>query len=164
MMPQAPLVWNGLRPGEIVTELQMAQDATVQFIGTIHTPWADPHACPKWGDEVDGPVCWINLHPRWQPALKGILAKDRLQLLYWLHLARRDLLQQSPRSDGETLGTFAIRSPLRPNPIASSHVRVIAIEGPLLSVRGLDCVNGTPLLDIKPEGAALKGDLSCPCA
>lgn len=91
------------------------------------------------------------LDPRWTPALKGVEIGDRLQVLYWMDRARRDLLTQSPRADGQTIGTFALRSPNRPNPIASSMVRLIAMEGPRLTVRGLDCVSGTPLLDIKPE-------------
>ncbi len=149
--------WNDLRPGEVAARPATRADATVQFIGTLRTPWPDRHACPKKGDEASGPVCWIELDPEWEPALKGVIAGDRLQLLYWMHLARRDLVHQSPRADGTTTGTFAIRSPVRPNPIASSFVRVIAVDGPTLSVRGLDCVDGTPLLDIKPEFGALQG-------
>lgn len=164
MTLQAAPLWNALRQGERATDAPLRRDAHLQFIGSIRTPWSEPHACPKWGDEAEGPVCWIELQPQWEPALKGILPKDRLQVLYWLHLSRRDLLQQSPRSNGETLGTFAIRSPLRPNPIASSYVRVIDIEGCTLSVRGLDCVDGTPLLDIKPEVGALRGKHPCPSA
>lgn len=60
-------------------------------------------------------------------------------------------MRQSPRSDGTTIGTFAIRSPLRPNPIAASLVRLVAVEGATLVVRGLDCLDGTPLIDIKPD-------------
>jgi tRNA (Thr-GGU) A37 N-methylase len=63
--------------------------------------------------------------------------------------ARRDLLVQAPR-EGAPAGTFALRSPMRPNPIASSIVAVTAIEDGTILVRGLDCLDGTPLLDIKP--------------
>lgn len=66
-----------------------------------------------------------------------------------MHEARRDLLTQSPRG-GATLGTFALRSPVRPNPIALSRVRLEGVEGGTLLVRGLDCLDGTPLVDIKP--------------
>jgi tRNA (Thr-GGU) A37 N-methylase len=54
-----------------------------------------------------------------------------------------------------TTGTFALRSPVRPNPIASSIVQLIAIDGTTLKVRGLDCLDGTPLIDLKPERDAL---------
>ena len=65
--------------------------------------------------------------------------------------ARRDLVLQSPRHDGSVTGTFALRSPVRPNPVASSVVVLLAREGTRLSVRGLDCLDGTPLIDLKPE-------------
>ena len=67
-----------------------------------------------------------------------------------MHRARRDLVRQTP-AGAETTGTFALRSPVRPNPIASSVVELVAIEGGTLQVRGLDCIDGTPLLDLKPE-------------
>lgn len=74
----------------------------------------------------------------------------RLQILYWLDESRRDLVTQcSHRADGPR-GTFALRSPVRPNPIASSEVVLLTLDGPVLSLRGLDCRDGTPLLDIKP--------------
>lgn len=76
---------------------------------------------------------------------------ERLEVLYWLDRARRDLVLQSPKSDGEVRGTFSIRSPVRPNPIGTSIVRLVGVEGPVLLVRGLDCFDGTPLLDIKPD-------------
>jgi tRNA (adenine37-N6)-methyltransferase len=72
-------------------------------------------------------------------------------VLYWLHEARRDLVRQSPADDGKTRGTFALRSPIRPNPIGISLVRLLARDGSTLSVRGLDCLDRTPLLDLKPE-------------
>jgi hypothetical protein len=72
------------------------------------------------------------------------------QPLSWRHLSRRDLLRQSPKHDVTKRGTFAIRSPLRPNPIGTGIVTFIGREGPVLAVRGLDCLDGTPLLDLKP--------------
>lgn len=140
-----------VRPGEDLTELPAARDAGLIFIGRIETPWTLRADCPRNGDPENGPDCRLILDPRWQPALRGVQAGDRLQILYWMDRARRDLLTQSPRNDGQTRGTFALRSPCRPNPIASSVVRLIALEGNCLVVRGLDCVAGTPLLDIKPS-------------
>lgn len=148
---------SDLRPGEVVGTLPNRADAQLQFIGRIRTPWAQTRDCPKRGDEVSGPVCQLMLEEGLAPALKGLAPGDRMIVLYWMHLARRDLLQQSPRSDGQTMGTFAIRSPIRPNPIALSYVRLLGIDGMILSVRGLDCVDGTPLLDIKSEFCALQG-------
>ena len=80
----------------------------------------------------------------------GIEAHQRLEVLYWMHLARRDLTLQNPKTRGELFGTFALRSPMRFNPIASSVVTLIRLEPSALVVRGLDCVDGTPVIDIRP--------------
>jgi tRNA (Thr-GGU) A37 N-methylase len=66
-------------------------------------------------------------------------------------MSRRDLVLQSPASDGTSRGTFSIRSPVRPNPIGTSIVTLAGREANTLLVRGLDCLDGTPLLDLKPE-------------
>lgn len=87
----------------------------------------------------------------WAPALAGIEDFEEIEVLYWLHLSRRDLLLQSPSDDGATRGTFSIRSPIRPNPIGTSAVTLLKREGRSLLVRGLDCLDGTPLIDLKPE-------------
>ena len=69
--------------------------------------------------------------------------------------ARRDLVVQAPRHHSEPRGTFALRSPVRPNPIAMSVVRLVRVEGTTLTVVGLDCLDGTPLIDIKPYFASV---------
>jgi tRNA (Thr-GGU) A37 N-methylase len=66
-------------------------------------------------------------------------------------MSRRDLVLQSPASDGKTRGVFSLRSPVRPNPIGTSIVGLVGREGSTLLVRGMDCLDGTPLLDLKPE-------------
>jgi len=144
-----------IRTGEQTAELPEARDAGLIFIGRIETPWSVRSDCPKRGDPESGPDCTLILDPRWIPARTGVAPGDTIQVLYWMDRARRDLLTQSPRDDGQTMGTFALRSSNRPNPIASSMVRLLAIDGARLTVRGLDCVSGTPLLDIKPD--ACKG-------
>jgi tRNA (adenine37-N6)-methyltransferase len=141
-----------LRPGELAVELPSATDAGLYFIGVIHTPWKSRRECPKRGDP-QGPLCTIDLDERWQKALAGITSHKRIQVLYWMNQARRDLVLQTP-FQRSTMGTFALRSPVRPNPIASSMVDLIGISGNTLQVRGLDCVDGTPLLDLKPEHGA----------
>jgi tRNA-Thr(GGU) m(6)t(6)A37 methyltransferase TsaA len=138
-----------LRPGEVAVAPPPQTDAGVFFIGTIRTPWRSRQDCPKRGSP-DGPPCSIVVDERWQAALTNIAGYRRIQVLYWMHQARRDLVLQTPLG-GETTGTFALRSPVRPNPIASSIVELVAIDGARLEVRGLDCVDGTPLLDLKPD-------------
>ncbi len=144
-------VEDAIRPGEVAVDLPAASDAGVYFIGRIRTPWTDRSQCPRRGDPEDGPVCRVEVDERWAGALDGVAGEQRLEILYWMHRSRRDLLRQSPRSDGTTRGTFSLRSPVRPNPIASSVVRLVGVEGSTLLVRGLDCLDGTPLLDIKPK-------------
>jgi tRNA-Thr(GGU) m(6)t(6)A37 methyltransferase TsaA len=143
---------NDLRPGEIAVELPAQTDAGLYFIGTIRTPWKTRQECPKRGSP-DGPVCSIVLDECWHQALTGLNNHKRIQVLYWMHRARRDLVLQTP-FQRPTMGTFALRSPVRPNPIASSLVELVAIEGMTLRVRGLDCLDGTPLIDLKPEHGA----------
>ncbi|MFN3994752.1 MAG: TrmO family methyltransferase [Tabrizicola flagellatus] len=86
-----------------------------------------------------------------RPLLAAVAERSVLQVIYWLHLARRDLALQSPRNDGGVLGTFSLRSPMRPNPLGISSVRLICVDGTGVTVRGLDCVDGTPLIDLKPD-------------
>lgn len=141
---------NDLRRNEVAVELPPATDAGLLFIGTIRTPWTTRPDCPRQG-RADGPVCRIELAEPWAAALDGIEAFARIEVLYWLHLSRRDLLRQSPASDGNTRGTFSLRSPIRPNPIGTSLVHLVVREGSVLLVRGLDCIDGTPLIDLKPD-------------
>ena len=144
---------SGIREHEISVDLPDADDAQLRFIGRIHTPWNKRTECPRQG-KFDGPICKVELFEPWGPALKGLEEYEHVELLYWLDQARRDLVVQNPSFDGKTFGTFALRSPVRPNPIGTSLVRLISIDGLTFSVRGLDCLNGTPLIDIKPDRRA----------
>jgi len=72
-------------------------------------------------------------------------------VIYWLHHSLRNLVLQSPKKNGLTRGTFSLRSPVRPNPIGTSIVRFVGIEGSTVLVRGLDCLDETPLIDLKPD-------------
>jgi len=139
-----------LRPGEVAAPLPSRFDEGLYFIGRIHTPFRERSECPRQGDPA-GPDCDIIVFEPWTAALEGLKPGDRLQLLYFMHLARRDLVRQLPHRAKLAKGTFALRSPVRPNAIASSVVELIDIDGGKLVVRGLDCLDGTPLLDIKPE-------------
>lgn len=139
-----------IRPGEVACALPGSFDAGLYFIGTIHTPWATRAECPRRGDPANGPACRIEIDPRWRAALAGVEGCETLQILYFMHQARRDLVLQTPKGR-RALGTFALRSPVRPNPIASSVVRLVAVEDCALLVRGLDCLDGTPLVDVKPH-------------
>jgi tRNA-Thr(GGU) m(6)t(6)A37 methyltransferase TsaA len=141
---------DALRPGEHSAALPPAEDAGLRFIGVIRTPFATRAECPRRGDAEAGPLCRIELAPAYAPALLAVERFARLEVLYWLHAARRDLLVQRPGEAAEPRGTFSLRSPLRPNPIGTAEVTLLRREGDTLVVRGLDCLDGTPLLDLKP--------------
>ncbi|MEX0752290.1 MAG: tRNA (N6-threonylcarbamoyladenosine(37)-N6)-methyltransferase TrmO [Xanthobacteraceae bacterium] len=143
----------GIRPGETAVELPEQPDAGVYFIGRIRTPWKTRDECPKNARESDA-VCRIEVDARWAKALKDVETCSHLIVLYWMDKARRDLAIQVPRHYGEARGTFALRSPARPNPIALSVARLLRVDGTILSVQGLDCLDGTPLIDIKPYFAS----------
>jgi tRNA (adenine37-N6)-methyltransferase len=152
------MVDHTTRPGELVVPLPDRTDARLVFIGRIRTPFATREDCPRQGRH-DGPVCRIEIDEPWRDGLKRLDAFEHVEVIYWMHQARRDLVLQSPKSNGETSGTFALRSPVRPNPIATSLVRLVGLElvGSKLGVvlvRGLDCLDGTPLLDLKPDRCA----------
>ena len=144
----------GIRPGEQAVALPETFDAQVYFIGRIRTPWRTRDDCPKNARESDA-VCTIEVDPRWTTALTGIETCSHLLVLYWMDRARRDLVLQAPRHYREPRGTFALRSPVRPNPIAASVVRLTKVDGTHLSVVGLDCLDGTPLIDLKPYFASV---------
>jgi len=143
----------GLREGEVAAVLPEEFDASLYYIGRIRTPWRRREDCPKNARGSDA-VCTVELDPRWAEGLKGLDTVSHVLLLYWMDQARRDLLLQSPRHYAERRGTFALRSPARPNPIAVSVARLVRIENNKLSVVGLDCLDNTPLLDIKPYFAS----------
>ena len=144
---------SGLREGEIAVELPEQFDAALFYIGRIRTPWRRREDCPKNPRETEA-VCTVVLDPRWGRGLQGLESVTHVVLLYWMDQARRDLVLQAPHHYSERRGTFALRSPVRPNPIAVSVARLVGIEGNTLSVIGLDCLDDTPLLDIKPYFAS----------
>ena len=138
-----------VRPGELAITLPERFDAQLYFLGRIRTPWKTRDECPK-NPRESAAVCTIEVDERWADGLMDIEGCTHLIVLYWMDRARRDLVVQVPRHVGEPRGTFALRSPVRPNPIALSVVRLIERKGSVLSIIGLDCLDGTALLDIKP--------------
>ncbi len=143
----------GPREGEISLQLPEAFDAGVYFIGRIRTPWGRREDCPKNAAESSA-LCTIELDARFEEGLEGVGTCTHLIALYWMDRAPRNLIRQRPRRYDEARGVFALRSPARPNPIALSVVELIRIEGTRLTVRGLDCLDGTPLIDLKPYFAS----------
>ncbi len=141
---------SDIRAGEVAVALPAGDDAGLTFIGRIHTPWTSRLETPRQGRR-DGPICRIEIFEPWVVALRGLETYASVEVIYWLHLSRRDLVLQSPKNDGQARGTFSLRSPVRPNPLGTSLASLVGIENNMVLVRGLDCLDGTPLLDIKPD-------------
>jgi len=143
------------RPGEEALTFDPATvvDGTVSFIGHLSTPWKKGH-CPKNLTEarsMGGPFR-VHIGEPYRRGLVGLGAGMPIILLYWLAAARRDLVVQAPKHRPEPTGTFTLRSPARPNPIALAVVTVLEIdlcEG-VLTIDACDAFDGTPLIDIKP--------------
>ena len=104
--------------------------------------------CPK-NIDFNGPICQLVLKEKFNNGLSGLKPDQKILVLYWFENVDRNELETSV-SDGGSIGTFALRSPNRPNPIVAATLPIESIENGVVSIRGLDCLNGTPLLDIKP--------------
>ncbi len=108
------------------------------------------------GDEVKDKdrISQIIIHDEFAEALDGIEEFSHLFVLFWLNQVSNEegLLKIHPRGrkDLPLLGVFATRTMLRPNPIGLTLVKLVKVEGNVLTVRGLDAFDGTPVLDIKP--------------
>lgn len=120
-------------------------------IGAVRSPLTDLASAPKQGDE-GAPEALIVLEAHVLPALEGIRVGDQVLVLTWLDRADRDVLSVHPRGDTARprTGVFATRSPHRPNPIGLHRVEVLAMNGRKIRVRGLEAVDATPVLDVKP--------------
>jgi tRNA-Thr(GGU) m(6)t(6)A37 methyltransferase TsaA len=140
---------SDIRPGEVTMELPASFDAGLYFIGRIRTPFKTRDDCPRNTAASDA-TGRVEVDPRFAAGLQDLKLYSHAILLYWMDEARRDLIQQVPGHLGHARGTFALRSPVRPNPIALAVVEILAIDGTSITVRKVDCVDGTPLLDIKP--------------
>ena len=120
-------------------------------IGVVSSPLTDPAAAPKQGSE-GAPDAWLVLEPGVAAGLDGMRPGDEIIVLTWLHRARRDVLRVHPRDDPSNpeRGVFTTRSADRPNPIGLHRVAVAAIDGARVRVRGLEAIDGTPVVDLKP--------------
>jgi tRNA-Thr(GGU) m(6)t(6)A37 methyltransferase TsaA len=120
-------------------------------IGRVESPLTDVATAPKQGDE-GAPEAWLVFEPAVAEGLRVLRPGDRVIVLTWLDRARRDVLRVHPRDDPSNpeTGVFGTRSADRPNPIGLHPVEILAVEGLRLHVRGLEAVDGTPVVDVKP--------------
>ena len=119
----------GIRDGEVAVELpgQVRCRRSISSAASAR-PGQQRKDCPKNARESDA-VCTVELDARWRDGLKDVETCSHLVLLYWMDKAPRNLVLQVPGHYGVQHGTFALRSPARPNPIAMSVVRLVGIEG-----------------------------------
>jgi len=120
-------------------------------IGFVESPLTELQAAPRQGDE-GSPDCWLIFNPDVRPALDGLRPGDDILVITWLHLADRTVLQVHPRSDisRPMRGVFATRSQHRPNPLGVHVVTILGVDDLRMRVQGLEAVDGTPIVDIKP--------------
>ena len=123
----------------------------VRPIGRVSSPLVQRSEAPRQGDE-GAPEAELELDPSLADALVGVAVGDEVLVLTWLHEAERDVLTVHPRGDARrpVAGVFATRSPGRPNPIGIHRVQVLGIDGTRLRVGGLEAIDGTPVVDLKP--------------
>jgi tRNA-Thr(GGU) m(6)t(6)A37 methyltransferase TsaA len=120
-------------------------------IGTVESELTDPATAPKQGHE-GAPDASLVFEPSVLEGLDGLEPGAEVIVLTWLHRAQRDVLRVHPRDDPATpqRGVFTTRSADRPNPIGLHPVEVVSVDGPRVRVRGLEAVDGTPIVDVKP--------------
>lgn len=118
-------------------------------IGFVRSPYRVRGDAPRQGRLVDT-VAEIHIYDAYLPGLEDIERSSHLMVLYWLDRAERGLLRATPPGETRERGVFSTRSPARPNPIGLGIVDLVRRNGGVLVVRGLDALDGTPVLDIKP--------------
>ena len=122
----------------------MPELPSLRLVGVVRSPYATPLDAPRQGEFALAESV-IEVAPEFEAGLEGIERLDRLLVLWWAHEADRSLLQR-PGTDG----VFSMRAPHRPNPICVTEVTLLRREGLRLVVTGLDAIDGTPVLDVKP--------------
>jgi len=123
---------------------------SMKAIGYVRSPYKDTEQIPKGLGAQHDAEGELDILPEFEPGLADIEGFSHLFVIWAFDRAKEPKLVVSPPSDNRPHGVFATRSPRRPNPIALTVVELIRRDGPLLRVRGVDMLDGTPILDIKP--------------
>jgi tRNA (adenine37-N6)-methyltransferase len=119
-------------------------------IGIIHSPHRRAAGTPIQAALATGVQGTVEVFPEYAAGLRDVDGFERIWLVYWFDRAKPSQLVVTPYLDTTPRGLFATRAPSRPNPIGLSPVRLLGIKGNILSVEGVDILDNTPLLDIKP--------------
>ena len=145
------------RPGEQALDQDPAEqtpDAGVVFIGRIRSPWTAREDCPKnmTAARAAGRRAMLEVDPAFRPGLDGLQHTSHIVVLTWLNRAPRNLIVQKPRHASEAKGVFALRSPVRPNPVGMHVARLLDLDiaKGRLTLDAIDVLDGTPVIDLKP--------------
>lgn len=124
---------------------------TLQYIGIVKSELKYIDDCPRQADE-SAPEASIIIYPEFANGIRNIKPGDEILLLTWLHMGDRTVLETKPRNnpDAQLTGIFSTRSPDRPNPIGIHSVKVTSIADDEIKVDGLEVLDQTPVIDIKP--------------
>jgi len=122
----------------------------MQPIGYVRSPYKDTREIPKGLGASHAAEGVLEIRTEFEPGLTDIEGFSHLYVIWAFDRSEGFDLMASPPSDDRPHGVFATRSPQRPNPIGLTVVELLRREGPVLQVRGVDMLDGTPILDIKP--------------
>jgi tRNA-Thr(GGU) m(6)t(6)A37 methyltransferase TsaA len=141
-----------------VNNLRWMNSYTLQPVGVIRSTVKGREDAPRQGSE-DAPDAWLEIEPRFAEGLLGIEVGHELIVITWLHQAKRDVLQNHPRSDESRplTGVFYTRSPARPNPLGLHPVMVREIDGTRVKIGPIEAFDGTPVVDIKSASTRADG-------
>ena len=150
------------RDGEAALEFDPAElpgDSHVVFIGNVSSPWKSRNTCPKnlADARATGKAASVTIDSTYRPGLAGLERFSHIVLLSWFDRSRRDLITQNPRHAETPRGTFALRSPVRPNPVGLHVVRLVSldVETGVIEIDAIDLLDGTPIIDVKPYFASI---------
>jgi tRNA (adenine37-N6)-methyltransferase len=133
-------------------------DGHVIFIGRIRSPWKTREDCPKnmAAARESGQPAILEIDAPFRPGLQGLEAYSHIAILSWLDRAPRNLIVQKPRHAAVAKGVFALRSPVRPNPVGLHIAGIVAFDAiaGLITLDGIDVLDGTPVIDLKPYFAS----------
>lgn len=148
------------REGEIALPFDpgTGSDAAIVFIGRVHSAWRERADCPKnmVAARESGQRASLKVDEAYRPGLIGLERASHAIVLTWLDRSARNLIVQKPRHAGAPSGVFALRSPVRPNPVGLHICRILSVdhEQGVVELEAIDVLDKTPLVDIKPYFAS----------
>lgn len=137
----------------------MPADAGVVFVGSVRSPWTERSDCPKNMAQARerGRPATIEIAAAYRDGLEGLSGFSQVVVLTWLDRSDRDLIVQFPRHAAAPRGTFALRSPARPNPIGLHVAAIVSVDvaSGVVAIDAIDVLDGTPVVDLKPYFASI---------